>query len=203
MKPISTRGRPREFNRDQALQRAMHLFWAQGYEGTSLAELQHVMGGISAPSFYAAFGSKESLFREAVGLYNSTQGAPMVNALGNGSTARAAIEGLLRAAVRSFCKPGNPRGCFIVLGAVNCTSANKSVETFMREQREFREKVMRARLERGVAEGDVPTSADVHALAAFYATIVNGMSVQARDGASRKNLNLIVDRAMSSWETAG
>src|SRR5262249_24312470 len=115
------RGRPREFNRDEALRRAMHLFWAHGYEATSLAELQRVMGDIGAPSFYAAFGSKQSLFREAVALYNSTQGAPMVNALAKGSTARAAIEGLLRAAVRSFCQTGTPRGCFVVLGAANCT----------------------------------------------------------------------------------
>jgi AcrR family transcriptional regulator len=194
------RGRPREFNRDEALRRAMHLFWAHGYEATSLAELQRVMGDISAPSFYAAFGSKQNLFREAVALYNSTQGAPMVHALANGSTARAAIEGLLRAAVRSFCQAGTPRGCFVVLGAVNCTSANKPVETFMQQQRDFREKIIRARLERGVAEGDVPASADVSALGMFYTTVVNGMSVQARDGASRKALNAIVDCAMAAWD---
>lgn len=200
MNPSRQRGRPREFNRNQALQRAMHLFWAQGYEGTSLAELQRVMGDINAPSLYAAFGSKEMLFREAVALYNATQGAPMVEALTNGSTARAAIEGLLRAAVRSFCQPGKPRGCFIVLGAVNCTAANKSVETFMRDQRDFRESVIRARLERGVAEGDIPASADVTALASFYTTVVNGISVQARDGASRKVLNAIIAQSMIAWE---
>jgi AcrR family transcriptional regulator len=200
MKLARQRGRPREFNRDQALERAMLLFWAQGYEGTSLAELQRVMGDISAPSFYAAFGSKERLFHEAVALYNATQGAPMVNALANASTARAAIEALLRAAVRSFCQPGTPRGCFVVLGAVNCTSANKTVETFMRHQRDVRESVIRARLKRGVTEGDVPPTADLRALAAFYSTVVNGMSVQARDGASRKVLNAIVDSAMAAWD---
>lgn len=193
-------GRPREFDRDEALQRAMHLFWAQGYTGTGVADLQRVMGGISAPSFYAAFGSKEALFREAVALYNSTEGAPMVNALATGSTARAAIEGLLRAAARSFCKSGNPRGCFLVLGAVNCTPASKSVEAFMREQRDFREKVIRARLALGVAEGDVPPAADLKALASFYTTVLNGMALQARDGASRKALNAIVDYAMAAWD---
>ena len=200
MNPSRPRGRPREFNRDHALQRAMHLFWAQGYEGTSLAELQRVMGDISAPSFYAAFGSKAKLFREAVALYKSTQGGPMMDALTDGATARAAIEGLLRAAVRSFCQPGKPRGCFVVLGAVNCTAANKSVETFMRDQRNSRESAIRARLERGVAEGDIPGSADVAALASFYTMVVNGMSIQARDGASRKVLNAIVDGAMAAWE---
>jgi AcrR family transcriptional regulator len=193
------RGRPREFDRDQALSNAMHLFWAHGYEGTSLADLQRVMGGISAPSLYAAFGSKEDLFREAVALYNSSQGAPMVNALSKQSTARASVEGLLRAAVRSFCQPGMPRGCFIVLGAVNCTSANTRVETFMRDQRDIRETIIRTRLDRGLAEGDVPANTDVAALALFYSTVVNGLSVQARDGTSRRALNAIVDRAMAAW----
>jgi AcrR family transcriptional regulator len=200
MSPTRQRGRPREFNRDEALGRAMHLFWARGYEGISLAELQRAMGGIRAPSFYAAFGSKEALFRETVALYNATQGAPMVKALASESTARAAIEGLLRAAVRSFCQAGKPRGCFIVLGAVNCTSANAGVEAFMRDQRDFREGVIRARLERGVAEGDLPPSTDVLALAAFCSSLVNGLSVQARDGAPRKALNAIVDCAMAAWD---
>lgn len=194
------RGRPREFNRDEALQRAMHLFWAQGYEGTSLAELQRVMGGINAPSFYAAFESKESLFHESVALYNSTEGAPMVKALADKPTARAAIDGLLRAAVRSFCQAGKPRGCFVVLGAVNCSPANQAVEAFMRDQRDFRESVIRARLVRGVAEGDVPATADVSRLAMFFSATVNGMSVQARDGASRRALNTIVDCAMAAWD---
>jgi AcrR family transcriptional regulator len=194
------RGRPREFKRDEALLRAMHLFWARGYEGTSLAELQAVMGGISAPSFYAAFGSKEALFREAVTLYNATQGAPLVNALATESTARAAIEALLRASVRTFCKSGNPRGCFVVLGALNCTRANKSVETFMRDQRDLRARVIRARLERGVADGDVPATADLEALTSFYTTVLNGMALQARDGASRKALSAIVDCALAAWD---
>jgi AcrR family transcriptional regulator len=199
MNPQRQPGRPREFDRDEALLGAMHLFWEHGYAGTSLADLQRVMGGIAAPSFYAAFGSKEALFREAVELYSATQGAPMVHALASGSTARSALEQLLRAAARTFSTSGNPRGCFLVLGAVNCTPANKSLELFMRDQRDFREKVIHARLERGVVEGDVPATADLTRLASFYATVLNGMSLQARDGASRKALNDIVDCAMAAW----
>jgi AcrR family transcriptional regulator len=200
MSPKRQPGRPREFDREQALLAAMRLFWKHGYAGTSLADLQRVMGGIRAPSFYAAFGSKEALFREAVARYSETEGAPMVHALATGATARSAIERLLRAAVRTFSTSGNPRGCFLVLGAVNCTPANKGVELFMRDQRDFREKVIHARLERGVVEGDVSAATDLKALASFYATVLNGMALQARDGASRKTLNDIVDRAMAAWD---
>ena len=162
--------------------------------------MQKAMGGITAPSFYAAFGSKEALFREAVELYNKTQGAPMVKALTEEPTARASIEGLLRAAVKSFCQSGNPRGCLVVLGAINCMPANKNVQDFMRDQRSIREKVIRQRLRRGVAEGDVPAVANLDALASFYTSIVDGMSMRARDGASRKVLKGIVDCAMAAWD---
>ena len=107
----------------------MELFWALGYEGTTLTDLQQAMGDISAPSFYAAFGSKERLFREAVAFYTQTQRAPMARALEQ-PTAQAAIKGVLRAAATSFCLPGKPRGCLVVLGAINCANTNKGVQDF-------------------------------------------------------------------------
>lgn len=198
---MSRTGRPREFDRDEALQQAMVLFWAQGYEGTTLADLQKAMGGITAPSFYAAFGSKAALFKEAVELYQKTQSAPIVKALMEGPTARASIEGWLHAAVENFCKPGNPRGCLVVLGAINCMPANKGIEDFLRAQRFLREKNIKQRLRRGIAEGDLSSGADVNALASFYTSIVDGMAIQSRDGASRKILLAIVDCAMAVWDT--
>jgi AcrR family transcriptional regulator len=197
---MSRTGRPREFNREEALLQAMELFWAKGYEGTTLTDLQKAMGGITAPSFYAAFGSKEELFREAVELYKETQGAPMVKALMEGPTARASIEGLLHAVVGSFCQSGKPRGCLMVLGAINCMPANKSVEDFMGEQRVIREKFMRERFRRGIAEGDLPSATDINALASFYTSVVDGMAIRARDGASRKTLGAIADCAMAAWD---
>jgi AcrR family transcriptional regulator len=178
----------------------MQLFWAQGYEGATLAELQKAMGGITAPSFYAAFGSKEELFREAVELYKRTEGAPVVKALLEGPTARASLEAMLRAAAQSVCGQDNPRGCLMVLSAINCMPANKGVEDFMREQRSLREKFIRQRLRRGVADGDLPSAADINALASFYTSIVDGLSMRARDGAGRKTLNGIVDYAMAAWD---
>jgi AcrR family transcriptional regulator len=197
---MSRTGRPREFDRDEALQRAMELFWAQGYEGTTLPDLQKAMGGITPPSFYAAFGSKERLFREAVELYKKTQGAPIVKALLEGSTARASLEAMLRAAAESVCGQSNPRGCLMVLGGINCAPANKGIEDFLREQRAIREKVIRQRLRQGIADGDLPSSTDVNGLVAFYTSIVDGMAIRARDGASRKTLSAIVDCAMAAWD---
>lgn len=198
---MSRTGRPREFDRQEALQRATELFWAQGYEGATLADLQKAMGGITAPSFYAAFGSKEVLFREAVELYKRTQGAPVAQALTKWPTARASVEGMLRAAVQSVCQQGKPHGCLMVLGAINCMPANKAVEDFMREQRATREKLLRQRLRRGIAEGDLAASADINALTSFYASIIDGMAIRARDGASRKTLNAIVNCAMAAWDS--
>lgn len=198
---MSRTGRPREFNRDEALQRAVEIFWAQGYEGTTLADLQKAMGGITAPSFYAAFGSKEDLFREAVELYKKTHGAPVGKALTSGLTARASVEAMLRASAQLVCGQRTPRGCMMVLAGINCAAANKGVEEFLRQQRALREKGLRQRLRRGVADGDLPSSADVAGLVAFYTSIVDGMVIRAKDGASRKTLGDIVKFAMAAWDT--
>jgi len=197
---MARRGRPRGFNRDDALRQAMEVFWALGYEGATLIDLQQAMGGITAPSFYAAFGSKEELFREAVELYSKTLGVPMMKALAEEPTARASIEALLQAAVESFCKPGKPRGCLLVLGAMNSMPANKSVQDHLRGLRARRRKVIQQRLQRGVAEGELPSGLDLSALASFCTTLVDGLAIQARDGATRKALNFAVHCAMAAWD---
>ena len=193
-------GRPREFDRDEALHRAMELFWAQGYEGTTLADLQKAMGGITAPSLYAAFGSKEELFRAAVELYKETQGAPVAEALAEGATARSSVEAMLRASAEMVCGRSNPRGCMIVLGAVNCSHANDGVVSFLRGQRALREKGLRQRFRRAISEGDLPSSTDVNGLVSFYTSVVDGLAMRARDGASRQALDDIVEYAMAAWD---
>lgn len=199
---MTQRGRPREFNREDALWRAMQAFWARGYEGASLADLQRAMGGISAPSFYAAFGSKEKLFREAVELYSRTLGAPMMRTLDQEPTARGAIEALLQAAVAAFTKPGLPRGCMLVLGAMNNTPANQNVQDYLRSLRVSRQKSIRRRLERGVAEGELPPGLDAPSLASFITTVIDGLAIQARDGASRKSLDFSIRCAILAWGAA-
>ena len=188
------------FDRNVALRRAMELFWARGYEGTTLEDLQAAMGDISPPSFYNAFGSKEALFEEAVNLYVSTVATPPACALQEGRTARESIEAMLRENVESFSTPGKPRGCLLVSGAMNCSPANKGPEQYLRKLRQGTSDVIEARLRRAVAEGELSPAVDVPAVAAFYTTVVHGLSVRAGDGASRAALVASVDGAMAAWD---
>jgi AcrR family transcriptional regulator len=197
---VARRGRPRRFDKEEALRRAMEIFWALGYEGATLIDLQEAMGGITAPSFYAAFGSKENLFREAVELYKKTHGAPMMRALTEGPTARESVEAMLSAAVESFTRPNTPHGCMLMSGAINCMRANREVEDHLRDMRSRRQRIIRRRLRRGVTEGDLPPGLDLTALASFYITVLDGLSSQARDGASRKTLKATVNCAMAAWD---
>jgi AcrR family transcriptional regulator len=197
---MTQRGRPRSFDRQAALRQAMRVFWALGYEGATLTELQEAMGGIAPPSFYAAFGSKEELFREAVELYSRTLGAPMMKALEEGPTALDSIRALLDAAVESFCKPGLPRGCFLVFGAFNNVPSNKNVEDYVRGLRVRRQRAIQKRLQRGVEAGELPKTLDLAAMATFYTTVIDGLAIQARDGIPQKALRFSINCAMAAWD---
>lgn len=197
---MARRGRPRSFDRKEALRAAMDVFWSVGYEGATLTDLQEAMGGITAPSFYAAFGSKEALFREAVELYSSTLGAPMMEAIEREPKARAAIQALLDGAVKAFRKPGKPRGCMLVLAAMNSAPANRGVQEYLRGLRARRQKAIEHRLRRGVKEAELPPGTDAGALAAFFTTVIDGLAIQARDGASLKDLQFAVRCAMAVWD---
>ncbi len=190
----------RQFSRDAALRQAVKVFWARGYEGTTLLDLQKAMGGISAPSFYAAFGSKESLFREAVTVYAEEQGRDIVRALNEAASARTAIESMMYAAVAALCQRGKPRGCLVVLGAINCSAENHAAEEFLRDMRSARPKLIEQRLKRGIGDGDLPASADVRVIAAFYLTVLDGLALQARDGASKKSLLETARGALAAWD---
>jgi AcrR family transcriptional regulator len=196
---MAARGRPRTFDREQALRRAVDVFWARGYDGTTLEDLQAAMGGIAPPSFYAAFGSKDQLFREAVELYRETMSQRIMGALDKPS-AREGIEGLLRAATEQFCSGSGPRGCLIVLGALNCTRANKDAHDHLYELRQQGPEIIRQRLVRAVSEGDLPSAAPVSEMTSFYTTVLHGLAVRARDGASSEALMAAVDAAMAAWE---
>jgi AcrR family transcriptional regulator len=177
----------------------MEVFWTKGYDGASLAELTAAMG-INAPSLYAAFGSKEALFREAVALYGATEGTEIWTALPQAPTAREAIERFLRASALSFTRPDRPAGCLVVLGALLASDANANVCLELRASRAGNVAALRDRLERAVAEGELPESVDCEAVATFYATVQQGMSIQARDGASRATLLAVADCAMAAWD---
>ncbi|MFD9896401.1 TetR/AcrR family transcriptional regulator [Amycolatopsis sp. NPDC059027] len=194
---MSPRGRPRAFDRDHALTEAMYVFWARGYEGASLADLTTAMG-INPPSLYAAFGGKEALFREAVGHYCEKYGGFTAAALRE-PTARVAIEAVLRDNARDYVDPGHPSGCMVVLAATNCTPANQGLYTYLAELRRETQESITQRLRQGLEDGDLPAKTDVDALGRFYATVLFGLSVQARDGATLSELGASIDVALAAW----
>jgi AcrR family transcriptional regulator len=196
--PKRGRGRPREFDREQGLQKAMQLFWSLGYDSTSMADLRAGLG-ITQASLYAAFGSKEQLFREAVDLYRRTTGFSTTRALESGATAREAIHGMLQAAVDAFSAPDAPGGCLLILGATNCALENKAVQNHLLLIRQQISRAISERLMKGQRDGDVPTTAPTSAITAYYSTVLYGLALQSRDGASRKTLTQVVAFAMENW----
>lgn len=195
---MAERGRPRSFDRDAALTRAMEVFWAQGYEGASISDLTSAMG-IASPSLYAAFGSKEALFREAVELYGAVEGPEIWNAVEQAPTAREAAQGFLTATAEAFSRPGKPRGCMVVLSQLNATEASASVCNALRDKRLAGQCALEGRFRQAVESGELPEQVDPIALAAFFVTVQQGMSVQARDGASEDALLKIARNAMAAW----
>jgi AcrR family transcriptional regulator len=204
MAPSRSRGRPRTFERDEALAAAMRVFRERGYEGATLADLQEAMGGLSPPSLYAAFGSKEELFKEAVSLYVESTGEAARCALEASDTStRDAIEQVLRANVAAITKSGEPRGCMLVLGAINRSSDDAddaAVSEHLHRLRLASYRCIAERIRRGIREGDLPRGTDAEGLTTFVTALINGLSVLARDGASRAALNAAVDRAMRAWD---
>jgi AcrR family transcriptional regulator len=194
--PRRARGRPRSFDRDQALDRAMDVFWKKGFEGASLADLTKAMG-LNPPSHYAAFGDKEGLFIEAVRRYYANV-QEQCSGCGDAS-ARQYIEGFLTELAKIFTDAGHPRGCLAVMAMTTALESSPRMQAFLAEKRAAAKARMRARLQQGVDKGELPRGTDVGALTNFYSAVISGMSLQARDGASRKALLATVEAAMRAW----
>lgn len=196
---MAERGRPRAFDRDLALRRAMEVFWSKGYDNTSMIDLTTAMS-INSPSLYAAFGSKEALFREAVQLYGRTESPEIWQAITDAATAKEAIAGFLHTTADAFTQPGKPAGCLVVLGALHASDTNTGVCEALKDLRAQNVTELRERLDRAVAAGEFPSGLDSASVAAFYVTVQQGMSIQARDGASREMLHAIADGALAAWD---
>jgi AcrR family transcriptional regulator len=174
----------------------MRLFWSRGYDAISMADLRAELG-ITQASLYAAFGSKEQLFREAVELYRRTAGSSTTGGLAKGVNAREAIHAMLQAAVDAFSAPNAPGGCLLILGATNCAVENKAVQDHLLFIRRQISQAILDRLKQGQHDGDVPKTAPVAALAAYYSTVLHGLALQSRDGASLKTLTQVVEIAVA------
>ena len=187
--------RPREFDRDEALAKARDVFWSRGYEGTSMADLVSELDLASA-RIYAAFGSKEDLFREAVALYEAQEGGFVERALVQEPTAMTAAARIFREAVDTYTRPGKPQGCMVVTAATNCAAANARIGDWLAERRRAQTDAITGRLDRALREGELQPGADARALGDYFATVIHGLSVQARDGVSRERLQKVTDLAM-------
>ncbi len=192
-------GRPRAFDIEKALERALRVFWEKGYEGTSLSDLTEAMG-INRPSLYAAFGNKEALFRKALDRYVERTMAFVRDAI-NEPTGRGVAERLLRSAADMVTNPRNPRGCLTVRGALSSGEETDPIRLELALRRSEGEAVIRERLERAKGEGELPPGANPADLARYLATVYQGMSVQAAGGATRGQLRRVAETALRAWPT--
>jgi AcrR family transcriptional regulator len=195
---MTTRGRPRAFDRDEVLAKAIDAFWEHGFEATSVAELTKTMG-INPPSLYAAFGDKKALFLEAVEQYQRTHGAFALRALASEPTAREGVARMLREAAAQYTDASHPRGCMVISAATNCTPDSAEVEQALRDSRNANVAELRDRIQADISSGALPADVDARSLAVFAAATLQGMSQQARDGATREDLEAVAEASMRAW----
>ncbi len=176
----------------------MRLFWERGYEGTSIDELSTEME-INRPSLYGSFGSKEELFREAVRRYSLVEGEPIERAMSEARDTRSAIEAFLRTNASAYSSESKPGGCMVVLSALAGTPESRNVRTFLSGMRKDDQVFLEKRIRAGQYAGDLDGDVDAEGLARFYITVLQGLSIQARDGATLEQMNAVISTAMSAW----
>lgn len=192
-------GRPRTFDADQALDKAVRLFWRHGYEATSMADLVAALG-VGAASLYAAFGNKAGLFAKAVDRYAATFSVTLYGSINDPNlTAQEAVEGLFERAARLFSEPATPAGCFMYSAAAAVSPASGAIEALLRDKRAAAEARLADRLAQGIADGELIPDTDPQASARYLNCVLEGMSVQARDGTTYAELQQIARRALIGW----
>lgn len=192
--------RPREFDRAEALAKARDAFWTWGYEGTSMADLVSCLG-IASARIYAAFGSKEALFREAIGLYEAGEGGFVARAFASEPTVRQALVRILAEAIETYTRPGKPWGCMVVTAATNCAAENEALRDWLAGRRREQTRSIIERLEQASQDGELAPGRDLQALGDYLTTVMHGLSVQARDGIPRERLMAVADLAMAIFDS--
>lgn len=193
-------GRPREFDRDLALRRMQAVFWERGYDETSLADLVEATALASA-RLYAAFGTKQAMFRECIDLYEREEGGFADRALAEESTVHAAITRLFRDAAAVYSTP-KPRGCMVVSAATSCASADSALRDWLRSHRQARTTSIIQRIRQAVAAGELADDTDARAVGDALAALLHGMSIQARDGVAQRRLINSITPALSMLPAA-
>lgn len=197
-KTQSKRGRPLSFDKDSALQKAMLLFWRYGYEATAISDLTHAMG-ITAPSLYSAFGDKEQLFMACIARYIEKNGCQSNPIFSSAPSAKIALELFLHEQAIKLTQATTPHGCMLVTAATNCSEQSTHVQQALVSRREATRQAIYARLAQGIEDGDVRSESPIATLADYFATVIQGMTIQARDGASQQQLQDVGKMAMQVW----
>ncbi len=192
-------GRPRIFDRDEAVVQAMLLFWEQGFEATSLLQLRAVMGDISAASFYAAFESKEALYKEAVERYMNTFGRVTKSFSDLALSPKEAIETTLRSTAKMQTDSAHPSGCLVVLSATTCSLKNNHIRDIAAEKRKLTRDRLQDCIRRAVDTGELPASTDIDMLTTVFDTFMQGISTQARDGVPFETIDQAITKFMEIW----
>ncbi|MDS7968106.1 TetR/AcrR family transcriptional regulator [Acinetobacter sp. V117_2] len=191
-------GRPREFDREEALVKARDFFWLHGYEGTSMSDLVEVLG-IASARIYKAFGSKEALFREAVNHYENNEGNFALNALKQ-KNIKDAINQLFEDALTLYTQTNHSYGCMVVSAASVLGEENQAVLEWMKAQRIARGQSLVERFVQAKSDGQLVADADPKTLGQYYALVLHGLSVQARDGYSQEELATVISFALQNLD---
>lgn len=193
----AAKGRPREFCTEMALAAALRVFWSKGYEGASLADLTEAMG-ITKPSLYAAFGNKEALFHKALDLYEQEKLEYTREALLQ-PTARAVAEHYLRGALEAQTSSCDPKGCMGVINSVACSTEAESIKADVVARRASSQALTIERFRQAQRDGDLPAHVDPEGLTSFLYALLQGMAVQAGSGATRAELERLIETSMAVW----
>ncbi|WP_110749154.1 TetR/AcrR family transcriptional regulator [Phyllobacterium leguminum] len=189
-------GRPWSFDREKAVETAMRLFWRHGYEGVSIGDLTKEIG-IAPPSIYAAFGSKAGLYKEALDRYEEKFGSLDVEPMKTGASLAEAVRALLEGAARAVTDPDRERGCMISSGMTECHFDHAALAREATSRRD----AMREQIAEALAP--FASKTDARRLARYLSAVMQGISIQARDRATRAELQEIIEETVAGLKARG